>query len=191
MNTPTENLPPRQHFHHCPRCGQALSGGHETNRVECAACGFLLYFNPTVASVAFAFREDGRVLFIRRAKEPGKDLLAPPGGFIDLGETAEVAVEREYREEVNVRLTDVVFLCSQVNQYCYRGVQYPVLDLFFTARAADPAAAEALDDVSGFEWRDPLAVSPDELAFPSMKAALTVLQSKLRADRSPAGPAQA
>lgn len=181
MNTATESLPPRQHFHHCPRCAKSPPDGGEPNRIECGACGFLLYFNPTVAAVAFAFREDGRVLFIRRAKEPGKDLLAPPGGFIDLGETAEVAVEREFREEVNVRLTGVVFLCSQVNQYCYRGVQYPVLDLFFTARAADPGAAEALDDVSGFEWRDPVGVSVDELAFPSMKEALKVLQSRLRA----------
>lgn len=180
MNPSTTNLPPRQHFHHCPRCGKPLAAGGEPNRIGCDACGFLFYFNPTVAAVAFAFREDGRVLFIRRAKEPGKDLLAPPGGFIDLGETAEVAVEREFREEVNVRLADVVFLCSQVNEYSYRGVVYPVLDIFFTARASDPAAAEALDDVSGFEWRDPLGVLPDELAFPSMKAALAVLQTRLR-----------
>ena len=177
---PPPVLPPRQHFHHCPRCAKALAGAAEANRIECTACGFLLYFNPTVAGVAFASREDGRVLFIRRAKEPGKDLLAPPGGFIDVGETAEVAVEREYREEVGVRIADVTFLCSQVNQYAYRGVLYPVLDLFFTARAVNPTAAQSLDDVSGFEWRDPLTVAEDELAFPSMKAALRVLQARLR-----------
>jgi ADP-ribose pyrophosphatase YjhB (NUDIX family) len=177
---PPPVLPPRQHFHHCPRCAKALAGAAEANRIECTACGFLLYFNPTVAGVAFASREDGRVLFIRRAKEPGKDLLAPPGGFIDLGETAEVAVEREYREEVGVRIADVTFLSSQVNQYAYRGVLYPVLDLFFTARAVNPTAAQSLDDVAGFEWRDPLTVAEDELAFPSMKAALRVLQARLR-----------
>jgi len=177
---PVAAIPPREHFAHCPRCAAPLGSGAESNRMECRACGFLFFFNPTVAAVAFAAREDGRMLFIRRAKEPGKGLLAPPGGFIDMGETAEIAVEREVREEVNVRLSDVTFLCSQVNQYAYRGVLYPVLDLFFTARVTNPATAEALDDVSGFEWRNPLDVSADELAFPSMKAALAVLQSRLR-----------
>lgn len=179
MNAP---LAPQLQFRFCPRCARALeepppAGG--APRVHCPACGFLLYFNPTVAAVAFAFRDDGHVLFIRRAKDPGKDLLAPPGGFIDLGETAEVAVEREFREESNVRLTEVRFLCSQVNQYAYRDVLYPVLDLFFTARAPDPAEAMALDDVSGFEWRDPRGVRGEELAFPSMRAALRVLLEQL------------
>lgn len=173
--------PPREHFHHCPRCGVPLPGeARATNRIECPACQFLLYFNPTVAGVAFPFREDGQVLFIRRAKEPGRGLLAPPGGFIDLGETAEVAVARECREEANVTLESVTFLCSQVNQYAYRGVLYPVLDLFFTARAANPDAVRALDDVDAFVWRDPLGVDPAELAFPSMRAALVVLQERIR-----------
>ncbi len=175
---PSEVRRPREWFRFCPNCGAdvGLKEGEVAGRLRCGGCGFLYYFNPTVAAVAFAFRSDGRVLLIRRAKEPGKGMLAPPGGFIDAGERAETAVEREVREEVNVELREVRFLCSQVNTYVYGGVEYPVLDLFFTAQVLQPDTAESLDDVDGFEWRDPMGVAESELAFPSMRAALRMLK---------------
>jgi len=171
----------REWFRHCPSCGMPVPEDRSlgAHRLECGGCGFVYYFNPTVAAVAFAFREDGRILLIRRAKEPGRGMLAPPGGFIDEGERAETAVVREVREEVNVGLEGIRFLCSQVNVYAYAGVEYPVLDLFFTAQVEGAEGAEALDDVDGFEWRDPMGVREEELAFPSMRAALRMLKEKL------------
>jgi NADH pyrophosphatase NudC (nudix superfamily) len=90
-----------------------------------------------------------------------------------------VAVEREVMEEVNLRLERVRFLCSQPNRYAYLGVEYPVLDLYFTARATDPERAQALDEVEDVQWLDPRAVDPEELAFPSMGAALRVLMERV------------
>ncbi len=84
------------------------------------------------------------MLLIRRAKEPAKGKLAPPGGFIDVGETAEQGVRREVREEVGIELDHIHFLCSQPNQYFYKEVTYPVLDFFFTARALNADGAAAL-----------------------------------------------
>jgi hypothetical protein len=44
----------------------------------------------------------------------------------------------------------------------------------------DPGAAQALDDVESFCWRDPLReIAPEDLAFPSMRAALQVLRKRL------------
>ncbi len=182
-------LRPLEHFRYCPRCAAALAAGVRHNPIECAACGFVYYLNPTVAVAAFAFRDDGRVLVIRRAKEPGLGKLAPPGGFIDSGETAEMAIRREFREEVRLTLEDVVFLCSQLNDYPYRGVNYPVLDLFFTAKAVGTDAEPDPDEVAGMEWVEPRAMNPSEMAFPSMAAALRVLQSGRNAgpDATPAG----
>jgi 8-oxo-dGTP diphosphatase len=46
---------------------------------------------------------DGKVVGIRRRNEPFRGLPALPGGFIELGETAQAAVVREVEEETGLR----------------------------------------------------------------------------------------
>jgi len=167
---------PREFFHHCPRCGSKRADLPADNSFRCAACGFLYYFNPAIAVAGFVSGPAGLVLFIRRAKEPARGKLALPGGFVDYDETAEEALGRETREEVNLELADVRFLCSQTNRYHYGGVTYPVLDLFFLGRADRIDSLAALDGVESFEWLDPRAAALDEIAFPSIRSALLLLR---------------
>lgn len=137
----------------------------------CAACKFQLYFNPAVAVAVFIQRDDGQILLIRRAKDPGAGLLAPPGGFIDIGECAESAVHREILEEVGIRLSKLRFLCSQPNEYLFDGVTYPVLDLFFTAQPLETEGAFNPEEVHAVEWHSPETLRGEALAFQSMRAA--------------------
>jgi len=130
-----------------------------------------LYFNPAVAVAVFIQRADGRILLIRRAKDPGAGLLAPPGGFIDIGERAEDAVHREVLEEVGLRVTRLQFLSSHPNEYLFGGVTYPVLDLFFTATAMETEASCDPEEVRAVEWHPANRLRSDALAFPSMRAA--------------------
>lgn len=160
-----------EHFKHCPRCGKPSGVTSSPNNIQCSGCGFLLYFNPTVSVSAFIKRADGRVLLIKRAKEPGKGKLAPPGGFVDFGESAETALRREISEEVGLELGAIRYVCSSVNEYAFREVTYPVLDLFFTADASVGQTARALDDVESCLWMAPAEVRADDLAFESMKVA--------------------
>jgi ADP-ribose pyrophosphatase YjhB (NUDIX family) len=120
-----------------------------------------------------------RLLFIRRAKEPGKGLLAMPGGFVDAGETAEEALLREIREEVGLQLRDVTYFASYANLYPYDGVTYRTLDLFFMCEADDPSRARALDGVSGVEWLDPERVAEQHIAFESMRSAIRDYKRKI------------
>jgi NAD+ diphosphatase len=175
-------MQPRDFFLHCPRCGCSQPPAPSRNPFHCDACGFHYFFNPTVAVAVFIRREDGRALFIRRARAPAQGRLAPPGGFIDIGETAEDAAAREIREEVGLELLDLAFLCSQPNKYFYKEVEYPVLDLFFTARVADATeGACAADEVASCEWLDPMRVPVSDMAFPSMQRALAFWQARLTA----------
>lgn len=158
---------PHELFRHCPRCGIALP---EPGRAKLrCACGFDFYFNPCIGAAAFVERTDGRFIFIRRERDPGKGLLTVPGGFVDIGETAEIAVVREMREEVGLVLADIRYVCSMTNEYFYRGVTYPVCDFMFRATAVNPEAAIVGDGTAAFEWRTLEEIDPAELAFPSVK----------------------
>jgi ADP-ribose pyrophosphatase YjhB (NUDIX family) len=162
-----EIMEPFRYFLHCPKCGATNAGVGPRQPFDCANCGFYYYFNSAVAVAAILLGPDGRALFLRRAKDPGKGRLGLPGGFVDIGETAEDALRREIMEEVNLEVNHLEFLCSRLNQYLYRGVDYPVLDFFFITRADDIGGVTALDGVESFAWRDPASVREEEMAFNS------------------------
>lgn len=134
----------------------------------------MLYFNAGSSVAAFIEAPDRRVLYLRRARDPAKGKLGMPGGFTDLGETAETALVRETREEVGLELTGLEYLTSFPNGYDFGGVRYITLDLFFVAWARDWLAARPLDGVESLEWVDPAHVDPSEIAFESMRKALGV-----------------
>lgn len=166
---------PAELFRYCPRCGAAASGTVGAVPFRCSACDLTLFFNPTVAAGAFIYDSQNRALFIVRAREPAKGKLAIPGGFIDFGETAEEALRREVREEVGLEIEAIQYLVSCPNRYEYRGVVYPVCDLIFTARAIAPESAQSLDGVAEYQWRSLADVSPDDLAFPSIRRGWEIL----------------
>ena len=164
-------MEPRRVFKFCPQCGAPRTPGEPSCPFTCNTCGLVYFFNPAVAAGAFIQDPEGRTLFIRRARDPARGMLALPGGFIDIAETAEAALAREIREEVDLEITGFRFLCSAPNVYLYREVSYPVLDLYFTARTEQPHAVKALDDVAGCVWRNAADVRAEELAFPSLRIA--------------------
>ena len=165
-------MEPWKHFQFCPKCGQRCAGIADAPPFRCEMCGFLYYFNPAIAVAAIIVGPDGRVLFIRRAKDPARGKLAMPGGFIDINETAEAALHREVKEEVNLDLDSARYLVSHPNRYLYRDVAYPVLDCFFTCRVGSWNGASAQSEVDSFVLRDPGEVALDDLAFDSMRYAL-------------------
>ncbi len=147
--------------------------------LSCPSCGFLLHFNPAVAAGAIVSRPDGRVLLLRRAREPAQGRFGLPGGFVDTGEEVEQALRRETREETGLELEDVRFLGGWPNLYAWRGLDYPVLDLYFTARAGAGATARARDEVDACLWVAPGEIDPATLAFDSTRAAIARYRDRL------------
>ena len=124
-------MEPRQSFRACPRCGVQKAGSMKERFFHCEKCDFYFYFNPAAAVAGIITDIDGRVLLLRRANDPARGKLGLPGGFVDFNESAEDALRRETREEVNVRLSNIQFLCSFPNRYVFRGLTYQTVDLFF------------------------------------------------------------
>jgi NAD+ diphosphatase len=173
----SEFLPAHKRFHFCPQCGAASEAQHE-RYYDCPSCGYRLFFNNTVAVAVLAVNTKGELLFIRRARDPGKGKLAMPGGFVDAGESAETAAHREVREELGAEVGEVEFLCSAPNTYPYRGIVYTVCDLFFIAMLPEQHFTLAPREVESAVWLDPHTVDLEELAFPSMKAALKLYRER-------------
>jgi len=155
----------------CPRCGSAHFKAKAAHHLICAACSFEWFINPAVAAACFIFDDRKQVLLIRRQKDPGKGRLAPPGGFVDIGETAEAGVRREVQEETGLRIEAVKFLCSRPNTYAYGGYTYNVLDIFFTARVPAFNSLKTGEDVSALVVQSTGDFDPAVLAFPSMQVA--------------------
>jgi len=100
--------PPRpMEYNYCPTCGQPLEARHDgqDERPHCVPCRRFYYRNPIPAACCFVMRDDGALLFARRAVQPCLGMWTLPGGFIELNETTEEAALRELTEETNLRAT--------------------------------------------------------------------------------------
>ena len=131
-------------FNFCPKCGGRSVKNFNNRKWLCPDCGYELFCNIAAAVGVIIYDKKGNVLFEVRAKNPRKGFLALPGGFVDADESAENAIVRECKEELDVEISDVCFLCSNPNTYEFHNVEYKTCDLFFTARL--PAAYEDIND---------------------------------------------
>lgn len=124
----------------------------------------------TPLAAADAIIEIGdKIVLIERGHEPLGHAI--PGGFMDLGESAEEAAVREAKEEtgLDVELIDMLALYSDPR----RDPRGPVITAMFIARAkGEPVAG---DDAARAFLVDPLEL-PENLAFDH----LTILRDYLR-----------
>ena len=130
----------------------------------CQGCFFIFYQGPKLVAAAI-FELDSGIVLTQRAIEPGYGKWTFPGGFVERGEVAEKAAEREALEEagVEIEVTEVVGL------YTYEG-QLPAIAVF----AARIVGGEPtpLDETMAVQ-RFPRASLPwSEMAFPSTGHAL-------------------
>ncbi|MBM3203227.1 NUDIX domain-containing protein [Candidatus Woesearchaeota archaeon] len=168
---------PLDAFRFCPRCGHDHLNTGQERAVRCGVCGFLFFFNTAAASAAFLFHGDQLILCVR-AREPGRDKLDLPGGFIEYDETVEQGLRREIREELNLETGQLDYLCSAPNDYLYAGVLYKVTDLFFTGVVEDIGSIKPADDVGGYRLAKPEAIDPAGFAFHSTRTAFQYLLSR-------------
>jgi ADP-ribose pyrophosphatase YjhB (NUDIX family) len=163
-------------FRFCPVCGSPLEPRvlrvGEPARLVCtsAACGFVFYMDPKVAVGTIIRRDDGRVVLVKRAIEPGFGKWVFPGGYVDRGEEVTLAAVREAREEtgLDVRIDRLVGI------YSYAG-RTPIIIVY----AATLTGGTLAVDEEGLEarWFEPRTIPWDDLAFLSTREALSTYLS--------------
>ncbi|MFW5695579.1 MAG: NUDIX domain-containing protein [Alkalispirochaeta sp.] len=169
--------PSHHPFQHCPACGAGLLAYDGKNRFSCGQCGFMFFHNTAAACGAILLHRDeldgrDRILLLVRGRDPERGKLDFPGGFIDPGESAEEALHREIREEINVTVTSLTYFWSAPNQYEYRGVTYNTCDLVFVGRAQELPQQLQQSEIAGYRCILPEHIDVQTIAFPSLREAL-------------------
>lgn len=119
---------------------------------------------------------DGKVLLIRRGKEPLRGRWSVPGGTLEPGETLQQGVVREIREETGMAVVVLEFLTvferieRQAGALAYH---YVIVDYLCEARSGE---ARAASDAEAVAW-----AGPNELgAYDLPEKALEVIQQGFR-----------
>ncbi|MDP7012064.1 MAG: NUDIX domain-containing protein [Verrucomicrobiota bacterium] len=86
-----------------------------------------------IATLLYAFHEDGRVLLIERNHQPNRGCFSPPGGKLhtDAGESPHTCAIREFREETGLELSlDELHLTGIISEHGYQGNAHWLMFLF-------------------------------------------------------------
>src|SRR5262245_16596126 len=138
----------------CPVCAQPLTPLSDASWGRgCAACGHSLY--PPVSPAVIVLIHDGDRALLTTKPGWGKrySLVA---GFVEPGETLEMCVAREIREEVGVEVDDIRYVSSQAWPFPHQ------IMVGFMAHYADGEIAIDTAELAGAAWftRDELPELP-------------------------------
>lgn len=158
-------------FNYCPSCGSKDIFFDGIKKLNCKECSFT-FFNNVAAAVAGILEYDQKILFTIRAKDPGKGKLDLSGGFVDPNESAENALKREIKEELNIDIKNPEYLDSFPNIYEYKNVVYHVCDLFFYSKIDALPTDFDKREIEELVLINRSEVPIDKLAFESSKMCL-------------------
>src|SRR5579864_291733 len=118
------------------------------------------YPSRPILAVSAAIIRDGKVLIVRRAREPASGLYTLPGGGVEVGETLFEAVKREVREETALEVEPVGLAGYReaIGREAAGGrIHRHFVILPFAARwiAGEPVLNEELSEAA---WLDPIAI---------------------------------
>lgn len=120
---------------------------------------YVVELPTTVCAVALT--TDNEVLMVKQYRHPiAKSILELPGGFVDKGETPDIAIKRELLEETGCEFSDIIPVGKiaanpgVLNNYTY----------FFLAKNGKKISAQKLDE---YEF-----LSIEKITLPELKEML-------------------
>jgi 8-oxo-dGTP diphosphatase len=119
-----------------------------------------IYPQRPYLAVSAAIIRDGKVLVVRRARQPALGVYTLPGGAVETGETLMQAVTREVREETALDIEPVALAGHReaIVRDAQGRVERHFVILCFAARwrSGEPVLNEELDDA---RWLEPAALA--------------------------------
>ncbi len=161
----------KMQFKYCPKCSSGNLSVRHGKAVYCADCDYL-YFHNNAAAVSVIIEHAGKIILVKRGREPKKGMLDLPGGFVDPGESFEQCAHREISEELGINIENLKYYDSAANSYIYRGVEYTTTDCVMTCSTPNFDQIAPNDDVSDYVLLAKNEINIDDIAFVSTKEIL-------------------
>jgi 8-oxo-dGTP diphosphatase len=122
---------------------------------------------PTVDTI---IQRDSQILFVKRKKDPFKDRLAFPGGFVNEGEKVEDAAKREVKEEtsLDVDLVGILGVYSDPNRDP-RGHIMSTVFIGKISNSSNNTEPLAGDDAAAIKWIDIETIDSEMFGFDHKK----------------------
>ncbi|MEY4731414.1 MAG: pyrophosphatase [Candidatus Parcubacteria bacterium] len=165
-------------FMYCPRCAGRLQWAASRRFGTCLSCGNEIYDQPKIVVTGILHDDQGRILLVRRAKEPHKGKWDTPGGFVETGESAENALRREIKEEMGIRLGALAYVASFPGVYPYQGVGFSYLELSFSGKGPDIRRVRCdREEIAQLRYVHKEKIRFDQLAFASQRTVLRMVRN--------------
>lgn len=142
----------------------------------CDRCAWRWYANPRPAAGVLLERPvegtgEPSILLLKRAVDPGRGAWDLPAGYLDPGESFEMAARRETREEAGIEV-ELVALSG-----VYHSPEANAVTAIFRGRAVEHASLDAVAmdfESSDHAWvaRSEIDVWLPRIAFASMASAI-------------------
>jgi len=153
----------------CPKCSSAKFRKSGERSLKCEACGFHFFINSAAAVAALVGDEKGKLMLVTRGIEPNYGKLDLPGGFVDPGETAENAVQRELFEELGMKIKSLDYVSSAANEYIFSEYSVFTTDLAFKVIPVTVSGLKPMDDILDFKFYTEEEINYAEIPAPSIK----------------------
>lgn len=127
-----------------------------TTEEQCSLCG---RWDNRPVGVDTVVYKDGKVLMIKRATNPDAGKYALPGGYLDKGESAELAAAREVREETGLEVEIIRLIGVRSDPTRYK----QIVEIGFVGKVTGGQEI-AGDGVTAIGWFDPLNL-PEQISM--------------------------
>lgn len=101
----------RSKTRYCGKCGTMLTDHPTLTARRCPECGNLIFPRIEPCIIVLVHRDD-KILLARHVQR-NQNIYACIAGFMEAGETAEQAVEREIAEETGIKVKNIKYFGSQ------------------------------------------------------------------------------